>query len=43
MELDTKYADCIVRRYEEYTGKKAALEDGRTFNDVADDRQKAVA
>jgi DNA modification methylase len=25
MEIDPKYADCIVRRYQEYTGKKAVL------------------
>jgi hypothetical protein len=30
MEIDPKYADCIVRRYQEYTGKQAVLEgDGR--------------
>ncbi len=35
MEIDPKYSDCIVRRYQGYTGKKAVLDgDGRTF-DVA--------
>lgn len=36
MEIDPKYADCIVRRYQEYTGKQALLEgDGRTFDETA--------
>ena len=28
MELDPKYADVIVKRWEEFTGKKAELIDG---------------
>jgi DNA modification methylase len=36
MEIDPTYADCIVRRYQEYTGKEAVLDsDGRTFDEVA--------
>ena len=36
MELDPKFADVIVRRWQEYTGKQATLEgDGRTFDEVA--------
>src|SRR6266852_4194544 len=31
MEIDPKYADCIVRRYQEYTGKQAVLEGGDSF------------
>src|SRR5262249_10017623 len=32
MEIDPKYTDVIVRRWQEYTGKQATLEgDGRTF------------
>jgi DNA modification methylase len=35
MEIDPKYADCIVRRYQEYTGKQATLDgDGRTFGEI---------
>ena len=36
MELDPKYVDVIVRRWQEFTGKKATLEeDGRTFDECA--------
>jgi DNA modification methylase len=39
MEIDPKYADCIVRRYQEYTGKEAVLEsNGWTFADAAQAR-----
>jgi hypothetical protein len=39
MEIDPKYADCIVRRYQEYTGKEAVLEsNGCTFVDTAQAR-----
>ena len=44
MEIDPKYADCIVRRWEEYTGKQAVLDgDGRTFAEVARERIKEAA
>lgn len=44
MELDPKYADCIVRRWQEYTGKHAVLDDdGRTFADLARERLRAAA
>ena len=34
MELDTKYCDVIVKRWQEFTGKSATLEsDGRKFSD----------
>lgn len=36
MELDPRYVDVIVRRWQEFTGKKATLEaDGRAFDEVA--------
>jgi DNA modification methylase len=38
MEIDPKYADCIVRRYQEYTGKQAVLESGSSFDEVALER-----
>ncbi len=44
MEIDPKYADCIVKRYQDYTGKKAVLDgDGRTFEEVAAERRKESA
>ncbi len=44
MEIDPKYADCIVRRYQEYTGKQATLDgDGRTFEDIAQVRRGGAA
>jgi hypothetical protein len=36
MELDPKYTDVIVARWQLYTGLQASLEgDGRTFEQVA--------
>ena len=35
MELDPKYVDVIVKRWQEFSGKQAVLEaDGRTFDEV---------
>jgi hypothetical protein len=44
MELDRRYADVICRRYQEYTGKRAVLDDdGRSFDEVASERRKEAA
>jgi DNA modification methylase len=44
MEIDPKYADCIIRRYQEYSGKQTSLEgDGRTFDEVSLERAGATA
>jgi DNA modification methylase len=44
VELDPKYIDVIVLRWQSLSGKKATLEgDGRTFETVAAERGKAVA
>jgi len=41
MEIDPKYADCIARRYQEYTGKQATLDgDGRWFDEIARERRE---
>lgn len=40
MELDPKYVDVIVLRWQEFTGKAAVLEgDGRTFTELLAERQ----
>ena len=42
IELEPKYCDVIIRRWEEFTGRQATLdEDGRTFNEVAGERTAA--
>jgi DNA modification methylase len=44
MEIDPKYADCIVRRWQQYAGKQAVLDgDGRTFDEIAEERMGATA
>jgi DNA modification methylase len=43
VELDPKYIDVIIRRWQQYTGKQAVLDgDGRTFDEIADQRSVAV-
>jgi DNA modification methylase len=40
IELDTRYSDVIVRRWQDYTGKKATLDgDGRTFEQITQERR----
>jgi len=44
MEIDPKYADCIIQRYQEYSGKLELLEGaGRTFEEVRQERHKEAA
>ena len=39
IELDPKYADVIVQRWEDFTGKEAILDgDGRTFAEIRSER-----
>ena len=39
MEIDPRYTDVIVKRWQEYTGKSATLEDdGRTFAEITAER-----
>ena len=40
MEIDPRYADCILQRWQDYTGKKAKLDgDGRTFEEISSERR----
>lgn len=44
MELDPKYVDVIVKRWEAFTGKQATYEPtGATFEQVASDSTLAIA
>ena len=44
IEIDPKYGDVIVRRWQEYTGKQALLEgDGRTFAEIDAERKSVPA
>jgi len=44
VEMDPKYVDVIVKRWQEFLGKAATLEaDGRTFEDVSGNRPEIAA
>jgi DNA methylase/ParB-like nuclease domain len=44
LELDPKYVDVVVERWQTLSGKKAILEvDGRAFEDLASDRMRLAA
>lgn len=44
MELDPKYSDVIIRRWEAYTHREAQLlDDGRTFSAIAAERARRAA
>ena len=44
MELDPKYVDVVVKRWQELTGKTATLEgDGRTFDEIRSERLAVAA
>jgi DNA modification methylase len=43
IELEPRYCDVIVRRWQEYTGEKALLDGGGTFDDVEAGRLKSAA
>lgn len=44
MELSSGYVDAIIRRWQIVSGEKAKLEgDGRTYEELVDERQKACA
>jgi DNA modification methylase len=41
MELNPQYCDVIVKRWQDFTGKEAALESGKTFNSLKSKRKAA--
>jgi site-specific DNA-methyltransferase (adenine-specific) len=41
MELDPKYCDVIIKRWQDYTGQEAVHEDGKTFNEMKTQREAA--
>jgi DNA modification methylase len=44
VELDPKYCDVIIRRWQEFTGQEAKLNsDGRTYSAVAAERGAVAA
>ena len=44
IELDARYVDVTIRRWQQFTGKQAILAgDGRTFDEIALERLKDTA
>jgi DNA modification methylase len=44
VELDPKYVDTIILRWQDWTGAMAVLEkDGRTYEEIAAGREAAAA
>jgi hypothetical protein len=44
IELDPKYVDVIVMRWQSLTNQKATLDgDGRGFDEIAEERRKVAA
>jgi len=44
LELDPKYVDVIIQRWQALAGKKATLDgDGRTFDEIAEERREEPA
>jgi DNA modification methylase len=44
IDIDPKYIDVAVLRWQRFAGHKATLEgDGRTFEEIAQDRRKEAA
>ena len=44
MELDPKYIDVVIQRWQTLSGKQATLDgDGRTFEEIAEARKQVAA
>jgi len=44
IELDPKFTDLVIQRWQGMTGKKATLDgDGRTFDEIAEERLAVAA
>jgi DNA modification methylase len=43
LELDPKYCDVIVHRWQDWTGEVATLDGGGTFEEIAAGREAAAA
>jgi len=44
MEIDPKYCDVIIRRWQDFSGKKAVhSETGKTFEEIADERSNSTS
>jgi hypothetical protein len=44
MELDPRYCDVIVRRFQDWTREVASLDrDGRSYEDIAAEREDVAA
>ena len=44
IELEPKYCDVIIRRWQDFTGQEAKLEaDGRSYSEVASERNPVAA
>lgn len=41
MELDPKYCDVIINRWQEFTGKEAIIENGDTYNKMKNEKEAA--
>jgi DNA modification methylase len=43
LELDPKYVDVIIERWQQLSSKQARLDDGRSFSEVKTERAGAAA
>ena len=41
MELDPKYCDVIISRWQDFTGNQAVNENGQTYNEMKESREAA--